>query len=33
MFFYKMKGQIIPESFKKSLESLEECEMQEIEDA
>lgn len=30
--FYKMKGQIIPESFKKSLESLEECEMREIED-
>ena len=31
--FYKMKGQIIPESFEKALESLEGCEIRESEDA
>lgn len=31
--FYKMKGQIIPEPFEKALESLENCEIRESEDA
>jgi|TARA_R110000851_G_scaffold244913_1_gene397701 hypothetical protein len=31
--FYKVKGQIIPESFERALESLEECEIRQSEDA